>query len=163
MYALLDDYMRPLVYVVLRESKECSQISRIYMREQLDPTSAFNRLYDGFIRDMRETLEALVAAILEVDAHSSEIKLIVETLIGQVAIFKSSRITVLHNMGWKNYGEERMADIERIVTFNVTCAYTGIPEEGVLAMKTNKKTGKAMISSKTGWEDIGASLCGAFR
>jgi TetR/AcrR family transcriptional regulator, regulator of cefoperazone and chloramphenicol sensitivity len=117
--ALLDECMRMLVCVVLRESKECSQISRIYTREQLDPTSAFKRLYDGFIKDMRETLEALVATILEMDAHSSEIKLIIETLIGQVAIFRSSRTTVLHNMGWKNYGEERMADIERIVTFNV--------------------------------------------
>ena len=117
--ALLDEYMRLLVDVVLRESKECSQVSRIYAREQLDPTAAFNRLYEGFIRDMRETLETLVATILDMDVHSSEMKLITETLIGQVAIFKSSRITVLHNMGWKNYGEERMADIKRIVTFNV--------------------------------------------
>jgi hypothetical protein len=28
-------------------------------------------------------------------------------------------VTVLHNPGWENYGEERMADIERIVIFNV--------------------------------------------
>jgi AcrR family transcriptional regulator len=118
-YALLDAYMRLLVHSILRESKESIQISRIYVREQLDPTSAFNRLYDGFVRDMRQTLEALVAAILEMDGRSPEVKLIAETLLGQVAIFKSSRVTVLHNLGWENYGEERMADIERIVIFNV--------------------------------------------
>ena len=64
-------------------------------------------------------LVSLVATILEMDAHSSETKLIAETLLGQLAIFKSSRVTVLHNMGWENYGEKRIADIERIVTFNV--------------------------------------------
>ena len=117
--ALLDAYMRLLVHSILRESKESFQISRIYIREQLDPTSAFNRLYEGFVRDMRQTLEALVAAILEMDVHSSQVKLISETLLGQVAIFKSSRVTVLHNLGWEKYGEERMADIERIITFNV--------------------------------------------
>jgi AcrR family transcriptional regulator len=118
-YALLDEYIRILVHSVLHESEESLHISRIYVREQLDPTSAFDRLYNGFIRDMRETLEVLVAAILDKDAHSAEVKLIAETLLGQVAIFKSSRVTVLHRMGWKNYGEKNMADIERIVTFNV--------------------------------------------
>lgn len=118
-YVLLDRYIRILVRSVLKESKECLQLSRIYTREQLDPTSGFTRLYEGFIKDMRETLESLVATILEMDAHSSETKLIAETLLGQLAIFKSSRVTVLHNMGWENYGEKRIADIERIVTFNV--------------------------------------------
>jgi TetR/AcrR family transcriptional regulator, regulator of cefoperazone and chloramphenicol sensitivity len=117
--SLLDEYMCLLVTFVLQESNECSQISRIYTREQLDPTSAFERLYDGFFRDMRETLAALVAAILGLDVLSTEVKLITETLLGQVAIFKSSRVTVLHNMGWKNYEGKSMADIERIVRFNV--------------------------------------------
>ncbi len=116
---LLDEYMRMLVCFVLQESEEHSQISHIYIREQLDPTSAFDRLYEGFVREMKETLEGLLAAILVKDANSCEVKLIAETLLGQVAIFKSSRTTVLHNLGWKNYGEMGMADIERIVMFNV--------------------------------------------
>ncbi len=117
--ALLDGFIRRLVHFVLQESSECSRISRIYMREQLDPTSGFDLLFESFIKELRETLELLVGAILEKDAQSTAIKLIVETLIGQVAIFKSSRVTVLRNMGWKNYGETRIAEIERIVTFNV--------------------------------------------
>lgn len=117
--ALLDGFIRGLVNFVLRESSQCYWISKIYIREQLDPTSGFDLLYNGFIKEMRETLEALVAVILDRDAASTEIKLIVETLIGQVAIFKSSRVTVLHNMNWQTYSEEKIAAIERIVTFNV--------------------------------------------
>ena len=118
-FELLEQYIHVLVQSVLKESKVSLQISRIYVREQLDPTSAFDRLFAGFIKDMRGTLEELVGVIIARDAQSSEVKLIAETLIGQVAIFKSSRETVLHTMGWKNYGGKRMADIERIVTFNV--------------------------------------------
>ncbi|WP_028318751.1 CerR family C-terminal domain-containing protein [Desulfobulbus elongatus] len=117
--ALLDEYMRLMVHFVLRESDDCSQISRIYIREQLDPTSGFERLYNGFIKKMRETHEALVAVILGMDVRSLEVKLITQTLIGQVVIFKSSRVTVLQHMGWQKYGEERMAAIERIVSDNV--------------------------------------------
>lgn len=116
---LLDRYVRLLVKFVLRETNECSRVSRITTREQLDPTSAFERLYEGFIKEMRETLTDLVAAILGDGIPPDETKLIAETILGQVAIFKSSRVAVLHNMGWDRYGDQTMAEIERIVTFNV--------------------------------------------
>jgi AcrR family transcriptional regulator len=118
-YALLDDFIRKFVCFVLQEGSECSQISKIYIREQLDPTSGFVRIYTGFIKELRETLADLVETILGRCVKQVEIKLIVETMLGQVAIFKSSRVTVLQNLGWQNYGAERIADIERIVTFNV--------------------------------------------
>ncbi len=118
-YALLDGFLRKFVCFVLQEGSECSQISKIYIREQLDPTSGFVRIYTGFIKQMRETLADLVEKILCQRVNQVEIKLIVETILGQVAIFKSSRVTVLQNMGWQNYGDMRIADIERIITFNV--------------------------------------------
>ena len=113
--ALLDDYMRLLIHFVLQESKERAYMSRIYIREQLDPTPGFQRLYDGFVRGMHETMSALLGRILGPHLPLSEIKLIAQTLLGQVATFKSSREAVLHNMGWKNYGEEGIAEIERVV------------------------------------------------
>jgi len=116
---LMDAYMRLVVHFILKESPERARISRIYIREQLDPTSGFTRLYEGFIREMRETHEALVAAIIGCDVHSLEVKLLSQTLIGQVTIFKSSRVTVLKHLGWTQYGEECMAAIEKIVSRNV--------------------------------------------
>ena len=117
---LLDGYIRRMLHFVLEEnSQECAQISRIYTREQMDPTSAFQKLFQGFIGVLRETIEALVATILGRYACSPEVKLITVTLIGQVTTFKSSRVTVLHQMGWNRYDEKRITEIERIVTFNV--------------------------------------------
>ena len=117
--ALLDDYMRKLIHLVVQEGKERSQISHIYIREQLDPTSAFDRLYEGFIRGMQETTAALIGRVIGSHVPSAEAKLIAQTLLGQVTIFKSSRTTVLHKMGWRHYGEKELAEIERTVMFNM--------------------------------------------
>ena len=46
-------------------------------------------------------------------------KLITQTLLGQISVFKLSQETVLHNMKWKNYGEEGMGEIERIIMRNL--------------------------------------------
>ncbi len=116
---LLDEFMRLVVHFILKESPERARISRIYIREQLDPTSGFTRLYEGFIREMRETHEGLVAAIMGCDVHSLEVKLLSQSMIGQVMIFKSSRGTVLKHLGWTRYGEERIEAIEEIVSRNV--------------------------------------------
>jgi AcrR family transcriptional regulator len=116
--ALLDEYMRTLIHFVLQENRERSQVSHIYIREQLDPTSAFDRLYEGFVRDMQGTLAALVGRVLG-DVPASEAKMITQTLLGQISVFKLSRETILHNMSWKNYGEKGMAEIERVVMRNL--------------------------------------------
>jgi AcrR family transcriptional regulator len=116
--ALLDEYLRTLLRFALQENRERSQISHIYIREQLDPTSAFDCLYEGFIRDAHETMAALVAKVTDNNAPS-EVKIIAQTLLGQISVFKLSRETILHNMGRKNYGDEGMAEIERVVMRNV--------------------------------------------
>lgn len=116
---LLDEYMRMVVHFMLRESPERSQMSKIYLREQMDPTAGFSVLYEGFIREMRETHEALVAAVLGRDADSLEVKLLSQTMIGQVTIFKASRITALKHLKWREYSEENMTAVERVVTANV--------------------------------------------
>ena len=127
---LLDDYMLTLVHFVLQEGKETSRISHIYIREQLDPTSAFDHLYEGFVRDMRETMAALVKCVVGVNVTASEAKMITQALLGQVWSFKLSRETILHNMGWENYGEKGMADIERIVMFNLDAIVQAYQEKG---------------------------------
>lgn len=117
--SLFDLYMRKMVQFVLQGTPEREQISRIYTREQLDPTSAFERLYTGFVSDLHGTIAALVIRILEHKISASEAKIVTQTLLGQVTVFKSSRRAVLHNMGWKTYHEQGITEIEGIVMFQV--------------------------------------------
>lgn len=116
---LLDHYMRKMIRFVLQDTPERQQISRIYTREQLDPTSAFERLYTGFVRELHESIAALIAQILKDQISASEAKIVAQTLLGQVTVFKSSRRAVLHNMGWKDYHEQGITEIEGIVMFQV--------------------------------------------
>lgn len=116
---LLDHYMRKMIHFVLQDTPERQQISRIYTREQLDPTSGFDRLYNGFVRELHESISALVARILKDKISSSEAKIVAQTLLGQVTVFKSSRRAVLNNMGWKDYYEQGITEIEGIVMFQV--------------------------------------------
>jgi AcrR family transcriptional regulator len=82
--ALFDDYMRTVIHFVLQESKERSRMSHINIREQLDPTSAFDRLYEGFVRDLYETMSALIGHIIGPSLPPSELKLITHTVFGQI-------------------------------------------------------------------------------
>jgi AcrR family transcriptional regulator len=115
---LFDEYMRTLIYFVLQEGRERSQISHICIREQLDPTSAFDRLYEGFIHHAQETVAALVGCIVGANIPASEVKLVTQTLLGQISVFILSKETILHNMDWKNYGEKGVTEIERVVMFH---------------------------------------------
>jgi len=117
--ALFDHYLVTMVRFVLQETVERDQISRIYTREQLDPTPAFGRLYSGFVHNLHETLSELVGRILGTHISVTEAKLITHTLLGQVTIFKSSCKAIQSNLGWDRYGPERIADIERLVLFQI--------------------------------------------
>jgi AcrR family transcriptional regulator len=116
---LLDHYMRQMIHFILKGSPEREQISRIYTREQLDPTSAFDRLYTGFVKELHETIAALIARILQNKVSSSAAKIVAQTLLGQVTVFKSSRRAVLRNMDWEDYQEQGIAEIESILMFQV--------------------------------------------
>ncbi len=128
--ALLDHYMRKMIRFVLQDTPERQQISRIYTREQLDPTSAFERLYQGFVRGLHESISALVAQILKDKISASEAKIVAQTLLGQVTVFKSSRRAVLHNMGWKDYHEQGITEIEGIVMFHVNAIMLAYQHKG---------------------------------
>jgi AcrR family transcriptional regulator len=117
--ALLDDYMRTHIRFVLQEGSKRSQISSIFSREQLDPTPAFGRIYDGFVRDQHETLAALVARVVGPHVAKDDVKLLTQTLLCQVSGFKLSRQTVLRTMGWKNYREKGVDEIERALMFHL--------------------------------------------
>ncbi len=117
--ALLDDHMRILIRFILQETRVRAQVSHIYIREQLDPTSAFDRLYEGFIRDAHETMAVLVERILGDAIPPLEAKLLGHTMIGQISTFKLSRQTILHDLGWNGFSEENLAEIEKIIMKNI--------------------------------------------
>lgn len=94
--------------------------SQLIVREQQNPTRAFNLLYEGFMGRVLGTLTALVHRIRPDDLDDTEARLLVVTCIGQVFAFRTARAGVLRHLGWRTIGPEQLAAIRRRIRSNVT-------------------------------------------
>lgn len=75
-------------------TKKSSAWSLFIVREQMEPTEAFDRIYGGLMGKLLETMVELVCiATGRRDPFASEIAVL--TLIGQVVMLRSSRATAL--------------------------------------------------------------------
>ena len=97
---------------LLATSPRAERWARFILREQLDPTDAFEIIYNSIMGRMHRTLTALVAAVLELDPESEQARLEAFSLLGQALIFRFARAAVLRRMGWEAIGEE---EADRIV------------------------------------------------
>src|SRR5262249_3165265 len=97
---------------LLATSPKAERWARFILREQLDPTDAFEIIYNRIMGRMHRTLTALVAAVLEIDPESERARLEAFSLLGQALIFRFARAAVLKRMGWAAVGEE---EADRIV------------------------------------------------
>jgi AcrR family transcriptional regulator len=97
---------------LLATSPQAERWARFILREQLDPTDAFEIIYNCIMGRMHRTLTALVAAVLELDPESEQARLEAFSLLGQALIFRFARAAVLRRMGWEAIGEE---EADRIV------------------------------------------------
>ncbi len=64
--------------------------SLFIMREQMSPTEAFDRIHDGMMRQMLETLISLVTIATGV-ADEQTVRLVVVTLFGQALVIRAAR------------------------------------------------------------------------
>src|SRR6202011_499271 len=100
---------------ILLEDKAATTWARIIMREQLQPTKAFDLIYERGIRPVHETLSALLAVILRKEATDPSLILRTHTLVGQILIFLSGRETILRRLKWEAYNESERKQIQKAV------------------------------------------------
>lgn len=94
--------------------------ARFLMREQMDPTPAFDILYDGFMRRLHGTCSALIARVIGAAPEDEEVLVRASTVIGQVMVFRAARAAIQRRLGWDDFGPERVAAIKRVVRDQVT-------------------------------------------
>jgi len=104
---------------LLATSPKAERWARFILREQLDPTDAFDLIYDGIMGRMHRTLTRLVAAVLELDPDSETARLEAFALLGQAMIFRFARAAVLKRLDWSTIGDGEadkiVAQLERAV------------------------------------------------
>ncbi|MBS1181830.1 MAG: putative TetR family transcriptional regulator [Proteobacteria bacterium] len=87
---------------------------RYMVREQAEPTEAFDRIYTGFMLPMLAAVRHLVGILIEADPSSERVRLRTLSLVGSLIIYRVGRATVLREMGWSTVGSEQVAAIRHI-------------------------------------------------
>lgn len=93
--------------------------ARFVIREQMDPSEAFERLHAGAIGPTFRTLALLIARITGGDPADPAVRIQVPRLVGQVLILRAARATVLRELRWERMGEAEFALIQSLIRSSV--------------------------------------------
>lgn len=94
--------------VTLFVGKESESWARFLIREQMEPTEAFTRVYQGLMRPMIEMGRRLIGAILHEDPASEHVRLRAFNLLGSILVFRFAHAAVLTQMEWDAFGPEQV-------------------------------------------------------
>ncbi len=91
---------------------------RFIMREQMEPSSAFDVIYD-FMNQGQATTTHLIAILLGLDPRSDEAALRTFAISGQFVIFRVAEPMILKRLGRDHLSSLDHVEIRRIVTKNI--------------------------------------------
>jgi len=90
-------------------------IARFIVREQADPTEAFEVIYQAFMAPLLPRVARLLTIVSGGRLEDGEARLRTLTLLGQALVFRVARASVLKTMGWTGIGPVERTAIERVL------------------------------------------------
>jgi AcrR family transcriptional regulator len=110
--------------------QETAAIARFIVREQADPTEAFDRIYAGVMSHMLARIAGLLRIISRnrLDEHAAKLRAM--TIVGQVLIFRVARATVLRGAEWTEIGEDELKEIQAHVAENLEAIVDSLERKG---------------------------------
>jgi len=112
------DELRAMLSVIAQfmlATPEIASFARFVMREQMDPSPAFDVLYTTFMEPMHQRLCILWAMATGGRPDSERAKLKVLTLISQIFFFRLARAGALRRLGWSDIGDQEVKTIIGLV------------------------------------------------
>jgi AcrR family transcriptional regulator len=104
-------------------SAEAERWARFIVREQMQPSAAFDTIY-GFMVGPVGVATRLVATATD-RLEDEETKLRVFAMFGQVLVFRVSEALVTRHMGWTEIAEHERAEIKRVIAGHVAAILGG--------------------------------------
>jgi len=104
---------------MLIESDEPKAWAQIIMREQANPTDAFDIIYERFMHPMQIMGGQLVGACLDIDPDCPEVKIRLHALKGQVLGFLVSRESLVRSLGVKKLDQNHYKLIYRTIDTHI--------------------------------------------
>lgn len=102
---------------------DAAQWARFIIREQMDPSPAFDILYENVMQPGHGALCRLVGRLAGLPAEAEETKLKAFALIGQVLVFRVARGAVLRRMGWDEVMPDELAATKAAVNAHITAIF----------------------------------------
>jgi AcrR family transcriptional regulator len=101
---------------------ESEAIARFVVREMMEPSPAFDLLYEGMVGPIHGRLCALWGMATGRDPEAPGTKLAVFAMIGQVLYFRLARPAVIRRMEWQAIGEVESEAIASTIRAAVTAS-----------------------------------------
>ncbi len=114
MLALADGFVSMMV-----GTEEAALWARFIVREQFDPTEAFDILYERIMAPSYVAISKLLGPMLGLEPDSEALKLRVFSIIGQALVFRVARSAILRRLEWDTYTPERLDQIRAALRANI--------------------------------------------
>jgi AcrR family transcriptional regulator len=89
--------------------------ARFIVREQMEPTEAFDVLYAGMMGRLVDHLSALIVRIGRGQYDAADARLKTVAIVGQALVFRVARATVLRATGWNDIDAAGATSIRKVV------------------------------------------------
>ena len=123
---LSPDQVRPLLtqmvetMAMLLTSRESEPWARFLIREQMEPTEAFRRVYSSFMQPTLEVASQLVGILLNEDPKSEHVRLRTLSFVGGIMVFRMAHAAALAHLGWTEIGPEQKETVRNLARELVT-------------------------------------------
>ncbi|MEP5763454.1 MAG: CerR family C-terminal domain-containing protein [Halieaceae bacterium] len=99
--------------------REAAGWVKLVMREQQDPTEAFDIFFQGPYSQMLEIFTRLIGLLTGQSPQAQATRLLALTQMGQILVFMVGRATTSRHLGWQTVGEAQMKAVHEQVRKNL--------------------------------------------
>lgn len=96
------------------------------IREQAQPTKAFDIIFDRVMRRVVGACAALVGRLLDLPADDPKVLVRTIALLGQIVSFRTGRETALRALGWPDFEADRLAFVKAVLRDQIAAQFGGI-------------------------------------
>ncbi len=125
-FAMLSRLLNIMVLTILGVP-EAKSWAGIILREQMEPTKAFDIIYEGLMQPLIQINLTLAARILDRQPNDPEVMLRAIAIVGQVLIFRTSCEAIIRTLHWEGYSRKEIDGV-RIAVVKQASAILGMPE-----------------------------------
>ena len=112
-FDLLAGFLDSIAMMIV--GKPADHWARFIMREQMDPSPAFDVLYTTAMGPIHGVCASLVGRLLGRPADDETVLIRTTAVLGQVLVFRAARGLVLRRLGWQGFDTTQVAMIQSAV------------------------------------------------